>query len=119
MAKYSIHIWRCICGKCSTEWGVWHAETDLDQDGKPELLVIAMQNGKMTFTVYRVVDGEVKADATVNATDGIGTALPEADYGFTQECFGKEDDAGMDSMFCILCIRNRMQVTELRLQSSA
>ena len=68
--------------------------SDLDKDGKPELLVIAMQNGKMTFTVYRVVDGEVKADATVNATDGIGTALPEADYGFTQECFGKEDDAG-------------------------
>ena len=24
--RYSIHIWRCICGKCSTEWGVWHAE---------------------------------------------------------------------------------------------
>ena len=68
--------------------------SDLDKDGKPELLVIAMQNGKMTFTVYRVVDGEVKADATVNATDGVGTALPEADYGFTQECFGKEDDAG-------------------------
>ena len=37
-----------------------------------------MQNGKMTFTVYRVVGGEVKADATVNATDGIGTALHEA-----------------------------------------
>ena len=68
--------------------------SDLDKDGKPELLVIAMQNGKMTFTVYRVVNGEVKADATVNATDGIGTALPEADYGFTQECFGKEGDDG-------------------------
>ena len=70
-------------------------EADLDKDGTAELLVISMQNGRMSFTVYRVNNGEVEATSPVTAVcDGTGTALADYDYGFTQECFMKDNGDG-------------------------
>ena len=70
-------------------------ESDLDKDGTAELLVISMQNGRMSFTVYRVNNGEVEATSPVTAVcDGTGTALADYDYRFTQECFMKDNGDG-------------------------
>ena len=67
-------------------------EEDLNKDGIPELLVISMQNGRMSFTVYKVNNGVVEAGTSVTAVcDGTGTALLDVTYGCTQDCFIKDN----------------------------
>lgn len=69
-------------------------ETDLDKDGDPELLVISVQGGRLSFTVYKVVNGAVQETANVTAVcDGMGTPLSDMTYGSTQECFIRDNGA--------------------------
>lgn len=67
-------------------------ETDLDKDGVPELLVISVQGGHLSFTVYKVVNDTVQETANVTAVcDGMGTPLSDMTYGSTQECFIRDN----------------------------
>ena len=69
-------------------------ETDLDKDGDPELLAISVQGGRLSFTVYKVVNGAVQETANVTAVcDGMGTPLSDMTYGSTQECFIRDNGA--------------------------
>ena len=67
-------------------------ESDLDKDGVPELLVISVQGGHLSFTVYKVVNDTVQETANVTAVcDGMGTPLSDMTYGSTQECFIRDN----------------------------
>ena len=67
-------------------------EEDINKDGIPELLVISMQYGRMSFTVYKVNNGTIEIGTTITAIcDGTGTALGDVSYGCTQDCFIKDN----------------------------
>ena len=67
-------------------------EEDINKDGIPELLVVSMQYGRMSFTVYKVNNGAIEIGTTITAIcDGTGTALGDVSYGCTQDCFIKDN----------------------------
>lgn len=73
-------------GRAGTE------KVDLDKDGIPELLVISVQGGHLSFSIYKVVDNTVQQTANVTAVcDGMGTPLTDMTYGSTQECFIRDN----------------------------
>ena len=67
-------------------------EEDINKDGIPELLVVSMQYGRMSFTVYKVNNGAIEIGTAITAIcDGTGTALGDVSYGCTQDCFIKDN----------------------------
>lgn len=66
--------------------------TDVNWDGIPEILAVSMENGKIAFSINKIIDGNVEETSKTTAVcEGMGHALSDMTYGSTQECFIKDD----------------------------